>query len=201
MGLLRVAVPAISAFAGYQGQKSANQQTAAQNALLKQQYEWQKNKEAPGVTGAQDQLGAGRWLDADGNVVPEGTPGATFQSQFQPFVDAAGQQAVAGSNIAQQYLSNVPQFQQAGLQGLGTTQSLLGVTPEQQQALGQQFANPYANAQYGLLSRDINREADRQNRERAARSGGRLDALSSQQARLQGQIEQSKTRSFIECIY
>ena len=167
--------PIIGGFLGYRGAKSQADQQQAQNALLQQQYEWQK--EVPGVTGAQDVI-------ANAN-------------QFQPFIDAAGQQSVAGSNIASQYLANTPYYQQAGLQGLGTTQALLGTTPYQQQQLGQQFANPYAQAQYGLLAQDINRQFDRANRERAARSGGRLDALSSQQARLQGQLEKQRQEGLL----
>ena len=190
--------PIIGGFLGYRGAKSQADQQAAQNALLQQQYEWQKSKETPGVTGAQNQLGAGRYIDPNsGEEVAEGTEGAVWQSQFQPFVDAAGQQSVAGSNIAAQYLANTPHYQQAGLQGLGTTQALLGTTPYQQQQLGQQFANPYAQAQYGLLAQDINRQFDRANRERAARSGGRLDALSSQQARLQGQLEKQRQEGLL----
>ena len=216
-----------SAYLGYKAQQDQNKQTQAQNALLQQQYEWQKSKEVPGVAGAQQALGAGYitgpggqqvsqadydalagqyydpsrhyygrkdapqkqyaglgdftsslfkgvldqaqgktpadlitaeefakltpeeqelWVEKQtGDVSAEAYAALTpeqregliaqqdryqFQSQFQPFVDAAGQSAVAGTNIAQQYLANVPAYQQAGLQGLGGYQALAGYTPD-----------------------------------------------------------------------
>ena len=52
-----------TAFLGYKSAQSQAQQQAAQNALLKEQYEQQKLERAPIVTGAKDQLSAGRWID------------------------------------------------------------------------------------------------------------------------------------------
>ena len=90
----QVAAPLISGFLGYKAQQDKNKQIQANNALLKEQYEWQKSKEVPGVTGAQDALTGGYWVDpATGQPVAEGTEGAQWQSQFQPFIDAAGQNA------------------------------------------------------------------------------------------------------------
>lgn len=188
-----------AAYFGYKGAQSQAQQQAAQNALLKEQYEQQKLERAPIVTGAKDQLSAGRWIDPKtGQPVEEGTEGAVWQSQFQPFVDAAGQQAVAGSNIAQQYLANTPQYQQAGLQGLGLTQQLAGFTPFQQQQLARQYSDPYTQAQYQYGSDAINRQADTIRREQAIKDAGRLAPLSSQAARATGQIEASRARSLGE---
>ena len=196
---LQVAAPVIGGFLGYKGQQDVNAQTAAQNALLRDQYEQQKLERAPIVTGAQDQLQGGRWIDpATGQAVAQGTPGAQWQSQFQPFVDAAGQQSVAGSNIAGQYLANVPHYQQAGLQGLGLTQQLAGFTPFQQQQLAKQYEDPYTEAQYRYGAQDIQDQADNLRRQQAIRDAGRLTSLSSQAARATGQIEASRARSLGE---
>lgn len=186
-----------TAFLGYKGQKDANKQTAANNALLKEQYEWDKSKEVPGVAGAQNALQGQHWVDAQGNQVPEGTPGATVQSQFQPFIDAAGQTAVAGSNIAQQYLSNVPQYQQAGLQGLQGYQNLAGLSPSDHAAATNQYAQQYGQGAYDIAAKDINRGADQQGRDNA-RSQGRFGALSSQKARGDAYIDQARTDSLLK---
>ena len=189
------AAPLISGFLGYKSQRDANRATEAQNALLREQYEQQRRERAPVVAGATHQLSAGRYLDPNtGEEVPEGTEGAVFQSQFQPFVNAAGQSAVASGNIAQQYQANVPYYQQAGLTGLGGLLSSYGVTPEQQRALGSGYENPYAQAQFRYGADEINRQADRQERERAIQSQGRLASLSSQAARRSGQIEAQRAR-------
>ena len=171
MSFLSIAAPLASAFLGYRGAQSQANQQAAQNRLLQQNYAWQKAKETPGVTGAQNAL----------------------QSNFQPFVDLQGRTAVGSGNVAQQYLANVPHYQQAGLQGLGQLQANLATTPDQQIALGQRFADPYASAQYNLLARDANERAG-QDARRSAIQQGRFGALSSQAARAQGEIERQRTR-------
>ena len=171
MSFLKVAAPLISGFLGYKGAQSQAQQQQAQNALLKEQYEQQKLERAPIVAGAKELV--------------------ENQAQFRPFVDAAGQQSVAGSNIASQYLANVPHYQAAGLQGLGLTQQLAGFTPFQQQQLQDQYAQGDIATQYNLAARDINRQADLGRKEQAI-SGGRFGALSGQQARAQGEIERQR---------
>ena len=187
-----------SAFLGYQGQQDQNKQIEAQNALLKEKYEWDKSKEVPGVTGAQSALAAGHWINPNtGQPVAEGTAGAQWQSQFQPFLDAAGQSAVAGSNISQQYLANVPQFQQAGLQGLQGYQTLAGYTPAQQQQLASQYTQDYGKSAYDLAAKDINREADVKDWN-LARQQGRFGALSSQKARGQAYIDQARTDALLK---
>ena len=193
-----IAAPLITGFLGYKGAQSQAQQQQAQNKLLQDQFDYQKQVAAPVITGAQDQLSAGRWVDAQGNPVAQGSPGAQWQSQFQPFVNAAGQQAIAGSNIAQQYLANAPAYQQAGLQGLGLTQQLAGFTPFQQQQLAKQYENPYTQAQYKYAAQDIQDQADRLRREQSIKDAGRLTPLSSQAARATGQIEASRAKSLGE---
>ena len=187
-----------SAFLGYKAQQDQNKQTQAQNALLEQQYEWQKSKEVPGVTGAQDALAAGYWVDpTSGQPVEAGTEGAVWQSQFQPFVNAAGQSAIASSNIAQQYLANVPSYQQAGLQGLGAYQALAGYTPQQQQQLANQYARTYGQGAYDIAAKDINREALAADRN-LARDQGRFGALSSQKARADAYQDQARTDALLQ---
>ena len=187
-----------SAFLGYKSQQDKNKQTAAQNAALQEQYEWQKSKEVPGVTGAQDALSAGYWVDPNtGQPVAQGTPGAQWQSQFQPFVDAAGQSAIAGSNIAQQYLANVPSYQQAGLQGLGAYQALAGYTPGQQRQLANEYAQSYGQGAYDIAAKDINRKATADSRN-LARDQGRFGALSSQKARADAYQDQARTDALLQ---
>ena len=197
MSFLSVAAPLATAFLGYKGAKSQADQQKKQNELLAQQYEWQKSKEVPGVTGAQQALQGGYWLDAQGNQVPEGTEGATWQSQFQPFIDAASQSAVAGSNIGQQYLSNVPQYQQAGLEGLQAYRNLAGFTPAQQHEDLQRYATAAGQGAYNIAAKDINRDALNKDRN-LARQQGRFGALSSQKARGQAYIDQARTDALLK---
>ena len=198
-----LAVPAITGFLGYKGQQDANRQTAAQNALLERQYEWQRDKETPGVVGAQDALSGGFYVDAAGNPISQDDYEAlteaqranyTWSGQFEPFTQAAGQQSVAGSNIAQQYLGNIPHYQQAGLQGLGGIQSLYGLTPEDQLAVAERFQTPYAEEQYRFAADDIERNADEQRRAAAAQAARRGASFSGQAARTVGQIESQRER-------
>ena len=194
---LSTILPIASAFLGYKGAQSQAAQQQRQNQLLQEQYEWQKSKEVPGVTGAQQALQSGYWVDAQGNQVPEGTEGATWQSQFQPFVDAAGQTAVAGSNIGQQYLANVPAYQQAGLEGLQAYRNLAGFTPAQQQEDLQRYATAAGQGAYNIAAQDINRDAVTQDRN-LARQQGRFGALSSQKARGQAYIDQARTDALLK---
>ena len=179
-------------FLGYLGAKDQASQQAANNALLREQYDYEKSVRAPAVTGAQEALQAGRWVDAQGNEVPAGTAGAVWQSQFQPFVDAQGNQAVGGINISNEYLRNVPRYQQAGLQGLDLTQQLAGFTPFQQQQLAQQYTDAGVQARYDLAAKDINRSADAQARD-AALQRGEFGALGTQAARQVEAAERGRT--------
>ena len=197
MSLLGTIAPIVSGFLGYQGAKAQADQQKKQNELLAQQYEWQKSKEVPGVTGAQQALQGGYWVDAAGNQVPEGTEGATWQSQFQPFVDAAGQSAVAGSNIGQQYLANVPVYQQAGLEGLQAYRNLAGLTPSQQYDDLQRYAQAAGQGAYDIAAKDIERDAVTKDRN-LARQQGRFGALSSQKARGQAYIDQARTDALLK---
>ena len=188
---------AITGFLGYQGARDQAAQQAANNALLKEQYEYEKSVRAPAVTGAQNQLSAGRWIK-DGKAVPAGTEGATWQSQFQPFTDAAGQQAVAGSNIASQYLSNVPLYQQAGLAGLAGYQDAAKYSdPALQDKLASDYTRRYGMGIFDLAARGINRQADEANR-RSSSAGGRFGALSSQRARQAGEIDRTRTEALLD---
>ena len=186
--------PLLSAFAGFAGQQSQNKQIEANNALLKEQYEWQKSKEVPGVTGAQHALGAGRWIDpATGEEVAAGTPGAQWQSQFQPFVNAAGENAAASAGIAREYLKGVPAYQQAGRQGLQGYQNLAAYGPAEQNKLANYYTNQEANA-VGIATDQANVEYDKA-RNLNAREQGRFGALSSQKAREDAFIDQRRTES------
>ena len=187
-----------SAYFGYRGARSQAQQQAAQNALLREQFEQQKLERAPIIAGAKHQLEGGRWVSPEGHPVAAGTPGAVWQSQFQPFVDAAGQSAVASGNIAQQYQANVPHYQRAGLIGLGGLLSSYQFSPEQQRALGRGYEDPYAAAQYRFAAQDIQDAADRQRREQAIADAGRLTPLSGQAARATGQIEAQRARQLAQ---
>ena len=169
-------------------------QQEANNALLREQYEYDKSVRAPAVTGAQDALKAGHWVDAEGNAVAEGTEGAQWQSQFQPFIDAQGQQAVGGLNISNEYLRNVPRYQQAGLQGLDLTQQLAGFTPFQQQQLANQYTQGDIQAQYQLAADDINKRAGMAAKD-AAIQRGTFGALGTQAARQQGRMEEARQNS------
>ena len=194
----QVAAPLISGFLGYKAQQDKNKQIQANNALLKEQYEWQKSKEVPGVTGAQDALSAGYWVDpATGQPVAEGTEGAQWQSQFQPFINAAGQNAIAGTNIAQQYLANVPSYQQAGLQGLAGYQHLASLSPADQKALADRYSEDYGQSAYDIAATDINRQADANSRN-LARDQGRFGALSSQKGRANAYIDQARTDALLK---
>lgn len=203
---LAIAAGLGSALLGYKAQKDANSQTEAQNALLTQQYEWDKSKEVPGVTGAQDTLSGGHYIGADGQPIdqasydaldPEAKKAYKFQSQFQPFVDAAGQNAVAGSNIAQQYLGGVPNFQEAGQQGLLGYQNLAGLTYDQQKTSADKYAQDYGQGAYDIAAKDINRGAVEDDRN-LARQQGRFGALSSQKARGQAYIDQGRTDALLQ---
>ncbi len=190
--------PAIAGVTGYLGAQSQANQQKKQNELLAQQYEWDKSKEVPGVAGAQAALSGGYYIDpTTGQQVAEGTEGAQFQSQFQPFVDLAGQQAVGGANIAQQYLANVPSYQAAGLKGLQGYEKLAGLTPEQQFQQQQLYAQNYGKGAYDLAATDINRDAATQDRN-LARQQGRFGALSSQKARGQAYIDQARTDALLK---
>ena len=189
---------AITGFLGYQGAKDQAAQQAANNALLKEQYEYEKSVRAPAVTGAQNQLSAGRWVDAEGKPVAEGTAGARWQSQFQPFVDASANQAIGASNIAGQYLSNVPLYQQAGLAGLAGYQDAAKYSdPALQDKLASDYARRYGMGIFDIAARGINRQADDANR-RSSTAGGRFGALSSQRARQAGEIDRTRTEALLD---
>ena len=94
-----------------------NKQIEYQNALLESQYEWEKAKEAPAVAGASLALQGGHYTDAAGNQITKEAYAALsdeekanyqWNSQFQGFVDQAGQIATGAGSIAEQYLYNVP---------------------------------------------------------------------------------------------
>ena len=190
--------PAIAGVAGYLGAQSQANQQKAQNEILAQQHEWEKSKEVPGVVGAQNVLSGGYWIDPTSKQqVAEGTEGAVWQSQFQPFINQAGQSAIAGGNIAQQYLANVPSYQQAGQQGLAGYQALAGYTPAQQKALADQYAADFGQGAYDIAAKDINQDAQEQDWN-LARQQGRFGALSSQKARGQAYIDQGRTDALLK---
>ena len=116
--------------------------------------------------------------------------------EWQKFHDrqrfAHQNRANLAGDVASGYLQDAGRYRQAGQQGLGGLQSLMGITPWQQNRLAQQYSNPYATAQYDLLARDANKAANLANRQAAARSGFGGDALSGQAARRAGQIEQQR---------
>ena len=186
---MSAAIAALTGFLGYKGAKKQADAIAAQNAILKEQYEWEKSKEVPGVSGAKDVI--------------------ANASQFQPFVDAAGQQGIAGANIAQQYLGNVPVYQQAGQAGV---QDYLGLSGWRQNPDGtlsktnqydahRRLANQYADDHWRGQEQVVRDEANRQAQEKdwgLARQQGRFGALSSQKARGQAYINQAREQALMD---
>ena len=177
-----------------QGAENLRKQQEAQLKAQKDEFEYQKAVRAPGIAGAQAALKAGHWVDAEGNVVPEGTEGANFVSQFQPFVDQSRANALGAQKVASNYLNQAPEFQQAGLTGLRTMGALAAFSPFQQQQLQDQLAQGDIQAQYNMAARDINRSADAQARD-AALQRGTFGALGTQAARQVAAAEEARTKA------
>ena len=197
-----------TAILGAKSQSDANKITSENNDLQREQFEFDRAKQAPGVAGAQDVLTGGTYSNiadptksisaADyGALTEEQKAGYNFQSQFQPFVDSAGQTAIGAGNIANQYIGNVPQYQQAGLAGLQSQRDLANFGYADQQKLAQQYANDYGQNAYNLAAKDINKESQFQDYSNA-RDAGRFGALSSQKARKDAYVEQGRTDALLQ---
>ena len=177
--------------------RTLRDQQEAQLKAQRDEFEYNKAIRAPGIAGAQAALKAGHWVDANGNVVPEGTEGATFVSQFQPFVDQSRANALGAQSVAQNYLNQTPEFQQAGLTGLRTMGALAAFSPFQQQQLQDQLAQGDIQAQYNMAARDINRASDAQARD-AAIQRGTFGALGTQAARQVKAAEEARTKALAD---
>ena len=171
-----------------------------ENALKREQHEWEKNKEAPAVLGAQDQLQRGAYVGPDGQPITaaqyEALDDATkanykFQSQFQPFQDANVAAAAAAGNIAADYMGDTGAFHTLGNKGLLAYDNLGNMTYEDQKALADRYAADYGQGAYDIAAKDINREAQAEAFANARRQG-RFGALSSQKARQGAYTEQAR---------
>lgn len=186
-----------AAYLGYRSAQDRNKAIQKQNEIQQKLYEQSESERLPGIEWSQSALNAGRWIDAEGNPVAEGTPGAQWQSAFSPFIGQQGQTSLAGQNIANQYLANVPYYQQAGLRGLASYGQLADVTPEDIAKLGDYYTDRYGQGAYDIAAKDIGRQAYGQ-RQNLADITGRGGALSTAKSKADSFIEQARQEALLK---
>lgn len=189
------AIPLASAFLGYQGAKKQADAVNKGNQQQQEKYESDLALRQPGVDWASGALSGTVWVDAEGNRVAPGTAGAKEISQFQPFIDKAGQLSSSGFDVANQYLANVPQYQQAGLRGLAAYNQLADITPEQQEELADYYTGKYGAGAQSLAEKEAD-EVARRSASSLARNQGRFGALSSQKGRADAYVDQARTDAY-----
>ena len=159
------------------GASQANATNAANKANLefqKEQYEYEKGKQAPYVQGAQAEI--------------------ANTGQFAPFTQGTQTGAARGQLAGLDYLGDTRRKQLQGIRGDQAIGSLAD-TSSAQDLIGQAgaFSDPYTAALYDRGAGSINAEHDRQRKLGAIANVGSGSALSGQAARSQAGIEGARS--------